>query len=135
MDDVFYTDCTDKENEKKIFFIEEQNKIEKIKNNAFNRGYLSKATEFQENEYNKGFIEGEKYSLKYGELLGIIETIRFFENNAFSSSKLSINDKNELEKISKELEEFQNKLNNEIINSFEQRLNIILNNFTNNINK
>ena len=70
MEDVFYTDETDKENEKKIFNIEEQNKIEKIKNESFNKGYLSKATEFHENEYKKGFSEGEKYSLEYGKLLG-----------------------------------------------------------------
>ena len=34
MDDIFYTDYTNEENEKKIFDIEEQNKIEKIKNDA-----------------------------------------------------------------------------------------------------
>ena len=40
MEDVFYIDETDEENEKKIFNIEEQNKIEKIKNESFNKGYL-----------------------------------------------------------------------------------------------
>ena len=134
MEDIFYTELTDKENEKKIYNIEEQNKKEKIKNDAFNKGYLSKATEFHENEYNKGFSEGEKYSLEYGKLLGIIETIHFFENNVSQFSQISKEDKNELEKISKELEEFKEKLNNDIINSFNQKLNEILNNIINNIN-
>lgn len=133
MDDVFYTDDTNEENEKKIFNIEEQNKIEKIKNESFNKGYLSKATEFHEDEYNKGFSEGEKYSLEYGKLLGIIDTINFFENNVFQTSKISIKDKNDLEQISKELEEFKEKLNDDIINSFNQRLNIILNQYINNL--
>lgn len=132
MEDIFYTELTDKENEKKIYNIEEQNKKEKIKNDAFNKGYLSKATEFHENEYNKGFSEGEKYSLEYGKLLGIIETIHFFENNVSQFSQISKEDKNELEKISKELEEFKEKLNNEIINSFNQKLNKILHNIINN---
>ena len=133
MDDVFYTDDTNEENEKKIFNIEEQNKIEKIKNESFNKGYLSKATEFHEDEYNKGFSEGEKYSLEYGKLLGIIDTINFFENNVFKTSKISIKDKNDLEQITKELEEFKEKLNDDIINSFNQRLNIILNQYINNL--
>ena len=133
MDDVFYTDDTNEENEKKIFNIEEQNKIEKIKNESFNKGYLSKATEFHEDEYNKGFSEGEKYSLEYGKLLGIIDTINFFENNVFQTSKISIKDKNNLEQITKELEEFKEKLNDDIINSFNQRLNIILNQYINNL--
>ena len=133
MDDIFYTECSDKENENKIFHIEEQNKIEKIKNDAFNKGYLSKATELHEDEYNKGFSNGENYSLEYGKLLGIIETINFFENNVFKNSKISIKDKNELEKICKELEEFKDKLNNDIINSFNQKLNEILNNIIMNI--
>jgi len=133
MDDVFYTDDTNEENEKKIFNIEEQNKIEKIKNESFNKGYLSKATEFHEDEYNKGFSEGEKYSLEYGKLLGIIDTINFFENNVFQTSKTSIKDKNDLEQITKELEEFKEKLNDDIINSFNQRLNIILNQYINNL--
>ena len=126
MEDVFYIDETNEENEKKIFNIEEQNKIEKIKNESFNKGYLSKASEFHENEYNKGFSEGENYSLEYGKLLGIIDTINFFENNIFKTSKISIKDKNELEQISKELEEFKDKLNDSIINSYNQRLNSIL---------
>jgi hypothetical protein len=133
MEDVFYIDETDEENEKKIFNIEEQNKIEKIKNESFNKGYLSKATEFHEDEYNKGFSEGEKYSLEYGKLLGIIDTINFFENNVFQTSKISIKDKNDLEQITKELEEFKEKLNDDIINSFNQRLNIILNQYINNL--
>ena len=133
MDDIFYTDDTNEENEKKIFNIEEQNKIEKIKNESFNKGYLSKATEFHEDEYNKGFSEGEKYSLEYGKLLGIIDTINFFENNVFQTSKISIKDKNDLEQITKELEEFKEKLNDDIINSFNQRLNIILNQYINNL--
>ena len=133
MDDVFYTDDTNEENEKKIFNIEEQNKIEKIKNESFNKGYLSKATVFHEDEYNKGFSEGEKYSLEYGKLLGIIDTINFFENNVFQTSKISIKDKNDLEQITKELEEFKEKLNDDIINSFNQRLNIILNQYINNL--
>ena len=133
MDDVFYTEDTNEENEKKIFNIEEQNKIEKIKNESFNKGYLSKATEFHEDEYNKGFSEGEKYSLEYGKLLGIIDTINFFENNVFQTSKISIKDKNDLEQITKELEEFKEKLNDDIINSFNQRLNIILNQYINNL--
>ena len=133
MDDVFYTDDTNEENEKKIFNIEEQNKIEKIKNESFNKGYLSKATEFHEDEYNKGFSEGEKYSLEYGKLLGIIDTINFFENNVFQTSKISIKDKNDLEQITKELEEFKEKLNDDIIKSFNQRLNIILNQYINNL--
>ena len=133
MEDVFYTDETDKENEKKIFNIEEQNKIEKIKNESFNKGYLSKAAEFHENEYKKGFSEGEKYSLEYGKLLGIIDTINFYENNIFISSKISIKDKNELEQISKELEEFKDKLNDSIINSYNQKLNSILNQLINNL--
>ncbi len=133
MDDVFYTDGTNEENEKKIFNIEEQNKIEKIKNESFNKGYLSKATEFHEDEYNKGFSEGEKYSLEYGKLLGIIDTINFFENNVFQTSKISIKDKNDLEQITKELEEFKEKLNDDIINSFNQRLNMILNQYINNL--
>ena len=133
MEDVFYIDETNEENEKKIFNIEEQNKIEKIKNESFNKGYLSKATEFHEDEYNKGFSEGEKYSLEYGKLLGIIDTINFFENNVFQTSKISIKDKNDLEQITKELEEFKEKLNDDIINSFNQRLNIILNQYINNL--
>ena len=133
MDDIFYTDETDKENEKKIFNIEEQNKIEKIKNESFNKGYLSKATEFHENEYNNGFLEGKKYSLEYGKLLGIIDTINFFENNIFQSSKISTKDKDELEQISKELEEFQDKINDSIINSYNQKLNSILNQLINNL--
>ena len=133
MDDIFYTDETDKENEKKIFNIEEQNKIEKIKNEAFNKGYLSKATEFHENDYNKGFLEGKKYSFEYGKLLGIIDTINFFENNIFQSSKISTKDKDELEQISKELEEFQDKINDSIINSYNQKLNSILNQLINNL--
>ena len=133
MEDVFYTDETDKENEKKIFNIEEQNKIEKIKNEAFNKGYLSKATEFHENDYNKGFLEGKKYSFEYGKLLGIIDTINFFENNIFKSSKISTKDKDELEQISKELEEFQDKINDSIINSYNQKLNSILSQLINNL--
>ena len=133
MDDIFYTECTDKENEKKIFNIEEQNNIEKIKNNAFNKGYLSKAGEFHEDEYNKGFFMGENYSLEYGKLLGIIETINFFEKNVFQNAYITIKDKNELEKISKELDEFKDKLNIDIINSFNEKLNEILNNIINNI--
>lgn len=133
MDDIFYTECTDKENENKIFNIEEQNNIEKIKNNAFNKGYLSKASEFHEDEYNKGFSMGENYSLEYGKLLGIIETINFFEKNVFQNSYITIKDKNELEKIYKELEEFKDKLNIDIINSFNEKLNEILNNIINNI--
>lgn len=133
MEDVFYIDETDEENEKKIFNIEEQNKIEKIKNEAFNKGYLSKATEFHENDYNKGFLEGKKYSFEYGKLLGIIDTINFFENNIFQSSKISTKDKDELEQISKELEEFQDKINDSIINSYNQKLNSILNQLINNL--
>ena len=35
MEDVFYTEYSDKENEKKIYNIEEQKKTEKIKREAF----------------------------------------------------------------------------------------------------
>ena len=100
MEDVFYTDCADKENENKIYNIEEQNKIEKIKNSAFNEGYLSKANEFYEEEYNKGFNEGENYSLEYGKLLGVIDCIKFFDdNNALHPYKISIEIKNQLNQI------------------------------------
>ena len=133
MDDIFYTDCTNEENEKKIFIIEEQNKIEKIKTEAFNKGYLSKATEFHKEEYDEGFSKGENYSLEYGKLLGIIDTINFFEKNVFQSSKISIKNKNELEKISNELEEFKDKLNNNLIISFNERLNYILNEILHNL--
>ena len=128
MDDIFYTECTDKENEKKIYNIEEQNKIDKIKNDAFNKGYLSKASIFYEEEYNKGFKEGENYSLEYGKLLGIIDCIKFFDdNNVFQIDKMPIEAKTQLNDIEKELEEFKDKLNNEIILSFKQRLESILN--------
>ena len=133
MEDVFYTDCTDKENENKIYNIEEQNKIEKIKNNAFNQGYLSKANEFYEEEYNKGFNEGENYSLQYGKLLGVIDCIKFFDdNNALHPYKISIEIKNQLNQIEKELEEFKEKLNDDIIIYFKQRLDSILKTIINN---
>ena len=122
MEDVFYTEYTDKENEKKIYNIEEQNKIDKIKNDAFNQGYLLKASEFNENEYNKGFKDGENYSLEYGKLLGIIECINFFKDNVFKNNKIS----EEINKISEELEEFKEKLNQDVINSFSQKLDLIL---------
>ena len=131
MDDVFYTECSDKENEKKIYNIEEQNIIEKIKNNAFNEGYLSKAKDFYEEEYNKGVIDGENYSLEYGKLLGIIDCIEYFNINS-NQLEISSETKNELNQISKELEEFQDKLNDEIINSYKQRLESILKNILNN---
>ena len=131
MDDVFYTECSDKENEKKIYNIEEQNKIENIKNNAFNEGYLSKAKDFYEEEYNKGVIDGENYSLEYGKLLGIIDCIEYFNINS-NQLEISSETKNELNQISKELEEFQDKLNDEIINSYKQRLESILKNILNN---
>ena len=126
MEDVFYTEYTDKENEKKIYNIEEQNKIENIKNNAFNQGYLSKAKDLYENEYNKGFQDGENYSLEYGKLLGIIDCIKFFDNNSFQFPKISMETKNELNQISKELEEFSDKLNDDIIISFKKRIEILL---------
>ena len=132
MEDVFYTEYSDKENEKKIYNIEEQNKIEKIKNHAFNEGYLSKAKDFYENEYNKGFKDGENYSLEYGKLLGIIDCIQFFTDNVHQFPKLSIETKNELNQITQELEEFKDKLNNDIILSFKQKLEDILNNILNN---
>ena len=125
MEDVFYTECTDKENEKKINNKEEQNKIENIKNEAFNQGYLSKANDFYETEYNLGFKEGQNYSIEYGKLLGIIDCIQFFENNAFQS-KIPEQTKNELNQISKELEEFKERLDDSIIHSFSQRLDSIL---------
>ena len=134
MEDVFYTECTDKENEKKIYNIEEQNKIEKIKNNAFNEGYLSMASQFYENEYNKGFKDGEKYSIEYGKLLGIIDCIQFFKDNVFDSSKISDINKNELNKISKELEEFKDKLDDNIIHSFNERLDVIFKSIIDNKN-
>ena len=46
---------------------------------------------------------------------------------------MPINIKNEIDKIEKELEEFKDKLNDDIINSFRDRLDNILNNFINNI--
>ena len=131
MEDVFYTEYSDKENEKKIYNIEEQNKIENIKNNAFNEGYLSKANDFYEEEYNKGINDGENYSLEYGKIIGIIDCIQFFNSN---SNKINISNetKEELNKISKEIEEFQDKLNDNIIHSFRQRLETILKNILNN---
>ena len=131
MEDVFYTEYSDKENEKKIYNIEEQKKFEKIKNNAFNEGYLSKAKEFYENEYNKGFKDGENYSLEYGKLLGIIECIQFFSDNVHQLPQLSIETKNDLNQITQELEEFKDKLNKDIIYSFKQRLEDILKKFAN----
>ena len=126
MEDVFYTEYTDKENEKKIYNIEEQNKIEKIKNSAYNEGYLSKASQFYEDEYNKGYKDGENYSLEYGKLLGVIDCIKFFEENVFDSSKISEANKNELNIISKELEEFKDKLDDNIIHTYSERLDTIL---------
>ena len=132
MEDIFYTECTDKENEKKIYNIEEQNKIDRIKNDAFNQGYLLKASEFNEDEYNKGFKDGEKYSLEYGKLLGIIECINFFKDNVFKTNKISEDIINKINKISEELEEFKEKLNQDIINSFSQKLDLILKEIINN---
>ena len=126
MEDIFYTEYTDRENEKKIYNIEEQNNIDRIKNDAFNQGYLLKASEFNENEYNKGFKNGENYSLEYGKLLGIIECINFFKDNVFKANKISEEIINKINKISEELEEFKEKLNQDIINSFNQKLEIIL---------
>ena len=131
MEDVFYTEYSDKENEKKIYNIEEQNKIENIKNNAFNEGYLSKAKDFYEEEYNKGINDGENYSLEYGKIIGIIDCIQFFNSNSIKI-KISNETKEELNKISKEIEEFQDKLNDNIIHSFKQRLETILKNILNN---
>ena len=133
MEDIFYTECTDKENEKKIYNIEEQNKIDKIKNDSFNRGYLSKANIFYEEEYNKGFKEGENYSLEYGKLLGIIDCIKFFDdNNAFQTDKISIETKTKLNDIEKELEEFKDKLDDNLIRTYNEKLNKILQIFINN---
>ena len=126
MEDIFYTEYTDIENEKKIYNIEEQNKIDKIKNDAFNQGYLFKANEFNENEYNKGFKDGENYSLEYGKLLGIIECIKFFKDNIFKTNKISEETINKIDKISEELEQFKEKINQDIINSFKQKLDLIL---------
>ena len=131
MEDVFYTEYSDKENEKKIYNIEEQNKIENIKNNAFNEGYLSKANDFYEEEYNKGINDGENYSLEYGKIIGIIDCIQFFNSNSIKIN-ISNETKEELNKISKEIEEFQDKLNDNIIHSFRQRLETILKNILNN---
>ena len=131
MEDVFYTEYSDKENEKKIYNIEEQNKIENIKNNAFNEGYLSKAKDFYEEEYNKGINDGENYSLEYGKIIGIIDCIQFFNSNSIKIN-ISNETKEELNKISKEIEEFQDKLNDNIIHSFKQRLETILKNILNN---
>ena len=122
MEDIFYTEFSDKENEKKIYNIEEQNKIDKIKNNAFNQGYLSKAKEFYEDEYFNGFKDGENYSLEYGKLLGIIDCIQFFSDNVHQFSKISLENKNDLNQITQELEEFKNKLNKVIIDAFIQKL-------------
>ena len=89
---------------------------------------ISKASIFYEEEYNKGFKEGENYSLEYGKLLGIIDCIKFFDdNNVFQIDKMPIEAKTQLNDIEKELEEFKDKLNNEIILSFKQRLESILN--------
>ena len=126
MDDVFYTEYNDTINEKKIYKIEEQNRIDKIKNDAYNKGYLSEATNFYEEEYNKGFKEGENYSLEYGKLLGIIDCIFFFIENTNELSKISPETKIQLNNISKELEEYKDKLNDNIIGSFRQRLDEIL---------
>ena len=131
MEDVFYTEYSDKENEKKIYNIEEQNKIENIKNNAFNEGYLSKAKDFYEEEYNKGINDGENYSLEYGKIIGIIDCIQFFNSNSIKIN-ISNETKEELNKMSKEIEEFQDKLNDNIIHSFKQRLETILKNILNN---
>ena len=131
MEDVFYTEYSDKENEKKIYNIEEQNKIENIKNNAFNEGYLSKANDFHEEEYNKGINDGENYSLEYGKIIGIIDCIQFFNSNSIKIN-ISNETKEELNKISKEIEEFQDKLNENIIYSFRQRLETILKSVLNN---
>ena len=133
MDDVFYTDSTDFENEKKIFEIEEQNKIEKIKNDSFNQGYLSKATEFDNDSYNKGLKEGENYSIEYGKLMGVIECIKFFDNlNAFKSNNIPTETKNELDSISQELEEFKDKLDDNLIRTYNEKLNKLLQIFINN---
>ena len=132
MDDVFYTEYSDKENEKKIYNIEEQKKTEKIKKEAFNQGYLSKAKEFYKIDYNKGFNEGENYSIEYGKLIGIVDCINFFDENSIQFPKLSIETKNKLNQISQELEEFKDKLNNDIIHSFHQRLDFILKSIINN---
>ena len=131
MEDVFCTEYSAKENEKKIYNIEEQNKIENIKNNAFNEGYLSKANDFYEEEYNKGINDGENYSLEYGKIIGIIDCIQFFNSNSIKIN-ISNETKEELNKISKEIEEFQDKLNDNIIHSFRQRLETILKNILNN---
>ena len=126
MEDIFYTEYSDRENENKIYNIEEQNNIDRIKNDAFNQGYLLKASEFNENEYNKGFKDGENYSIEYGKLLGIIECINFFKDNVFKTNKISEEIINEINKISEELGEFKEKLNQDIINSFSQKLDLIL---------
>ena len=132
MEDIFYTEYTDRENEKKIYNIEEQKKTEKIKKEAFNQGYLSKAKEFYKIDYNKGFNEGENYSIEYGKLIGIVDCINFFDENSIQFPKLSIETKNKLNQISQELEEFKDKLNNDIILSFHQRLDFLLKSIINN---
>lgn len=126
MDDIFYTERTDIENEKQIYNIEEQNNINSIANREFNEAYLSKASERHEEEYSKGFKDGENYSVEYGKLLGIIDFINFFDQNNLFFNKLTPEIKSELDKISIELQEFQDKLDNSIIESFNIKLNTIL---------
>ena len=126
MDDIFYTERSDIENEKQIYNIEEQNHINTVANRAFNEAYLSKATERYEEEYSKGFKAGENYSVEYGKLLVIIDFINFFDQNNLFLNKLTPEIKSELSKISNELEQFQDKLDNDIIESFNTKLNNIL---------
>ena len=122
-EDVYFTD-NQIESENRIFEIEEKKKIENMINAAFNKGYLSEIEKMYENKFNLGYEKGKKYSIKFGKILGKIESILFYDE---LNNILNENDKIELINLNNEIENFNNKIDEEILLNYKNKINEIIN--------
>jgi hypothetical protein len=122
-EDVYFTD-NQIESENRIFEIEENKKIENMINASFNKGYLSEIEKMYENEFNLGYEKGKNYSIKFGKILGKIESILFYDE---LNNILNENDKIELINLNNEIENFNNKIDEEILLNYKNKINEIIN--------
>ena len=122
-EDVYFTD-NQIESENRIFEIEENKKIENMINASFNKGYLSEIEKMYENEFNLGYEKGKNYSIKFGKILGKIESILIYDE---LNNILNENDKIELINLNNELENFDNKIDEKILLNYQNKINEIIN--------
>lgn len=131
LDDVFDSTATEEATTKHISETDYLNEQSRIATASYNESYLTEIEKDYPSSYNNGYTTGKSYSLSFGKLFGLIETITFLNDINFASTALTSADQHELQTIKDELSAYTSKLTDDYISLYKARLTAIINKYYN----